>query len=140
MGGGAPGGSAASAATKLFAWLPARLASTLCTCASAAGLVVIADDATADSAEVMFCAVPPVTLIGAEATDDRMLSATVCDWTDKVTFGAADTTARTSNAAFSAAAAVRLPTADDELRLFKITLCWADVSLALKLASCMVTA
>ena len=135
-GGGAPGSSDAN---KLFAWLDARLVSTLCTCASAAGLVVTADDATADSAEVMLCAAPPVTLMGADATDDKMLSAAFCDSVERVTFGAAVTTASTRDAVFSAATADRLPAAE-VFRLLKMAPCCAIVSLALKLANCATTA
>jgi hypothetical protein len=83
FGGSAPGSSASSASTRLVVWLDARLVSTFCTCASASGLLVVtADAATMESAEVMLCAAPPVALMGALATISRMPSAVDCVSTD----------------------------------------------------------
>jgi hypothetical protein len=141
-GGCAPGGSAASVAARLLAWLDARLFSTLCTCSSATWLPATAEDATADSADVMLCAAPPETLMGADATADRMLSAASCNATDSV--AVAFTTASTSDAALAASEALRLPTTDwlptAALSDVSSAPCAALAVLASKLDRCVATA
>lgn len=103
-GGGAPGASAASAVSREEAWLDAKLVSTFCTCARAAGLEARADDATESSAEAIVCPTAPVASIFEFAILPRMSSA--ADWlaADSTTPGAAVTTASTSDAAAVAAA------------------------------------
>ena len=104
--GDSPGARLASDATNALDWLAAMLDNTFCTAASAAVLVLLAEEATDDSADVMLCAAPPVTLMGALATEASTFSAAFCAPGDSVEV--APTTAITSAAVFSAAAVLRL--------------------------------